>query len=151
VSLPGTAKPAAFQANRPVAAFTLSVVGLALQVVAGVFPVYMFYVYSRFGGYNYGWPFGMGPWMMFGGGPWAFGVSPFWSAFLVIFAAAVIVLGGLGVMWMNTADAGRIRAGSALVLVASVIAFPTMWGFMIGSLLMFVGSILGLTWQPLVT
>lgn len=25
---------------------------------------------------------------------------------------------------------------------------PAMWGFMIGSLLMFIGSLLGSTWQP---
>ena len=25
---------------------------------------------------------------------------------------------------------------------------PAMWGFMMGSLLMFIGSLLGLTWQP---
>jgi hypothetical protein len=34
------------------------------------------------------------------------------------------------------------------VLIISIVAFPTMWGFMIGSLLMFISSILGLTWTP---
>lgn len=102
MSLTGTAKPAAFQANRPVAAFTLSVVGLALQVVGGIFSAYMLSAYSRLGGYYYGWPFATGPWMMFGGGPWAFGFSPAWEVFLIGLAAAVVVLGAVGVMWMNS-------------------------------------------------
>lgn len=52
---------------------------------------------------------------------------------------------------MNTADLSRVRTGSTLVLVASIIAFPTMFGFILGSLLMLVGSILGLIWQPVAT
>jgi len=135
------------QENKPIAAFTLSVVGLAIQGVAGVLWVYMISFFSNNGDY---FGFGMmGPWMMFGGGaPWMFGYSPFWFAFFIIFAAVEITLGVLGVLWMNTANMSRIRTGSVLVLIASIIAFPTMWGFIIGSLLMLIGSILGLTWQP---
>ena len=132
--------------NKPVAAFTLSAAGLAFQGVGGLLFVYMISSYSQFGGF--GWRGMMGPWMIFGGWPWMFGYSPFWLAFLVIFAAAEITLGVLGVLLMNAANLSRIRTGSVLVLIASIIAFPTMWGFMIGSLLMLIGSILGLTWQP---
>ncbi|MCL5067045.1 MAG: hypothetical protein M1368_01665 [Thaumarchaeota archaeon] len=133
--------------NKPVAAFTLAVVGLALQAIGGLFLAYMAWFFSW--NHNYfGFGF-MGPWMMFGGGwPWMFGFSPFSFAFFLIFAAVEIALGVIGVVWMNSANLGRIRTGSTLVLIASIIAFPTMWGFMIGSLLMLIGSILGLTWQP---
>ena len=131
--------------NKPVAAFTLSAVGLAFQGVGGLLFVYMISSYSQFGGF--GWRGMMGPWMIFGGWPLMFGYSPLWLAFLVAFAAAEITLGVLGVLWMNAANLSRIRTGSVLVLIASIIAFPTMWGFMIGSLLMLIGSILGLTWQ----
>lgn len=132
--------------NKPVAAFTLSEVGLAFQGIAGLLFVYMISFFSNYGYFGFGT---MGPWMMFGGGwPWMFGFSPFWFAFFIIFAAAEIALGVLGLLWMNTANIGRIRTGSIFVLIASIIAFPTMWGFMIGSLLMLIGGILGLTWQP---
>ena len=133
------------QGNKPVAAFTLSAVGLAFQAVAGLLMVYMIsFFFPHYGGY-----LGFGPWMMFGGRyPWALGFSPFWFAFVIIFATVGITLGVLGVVWMNASNAEKIRTGSVFVLIASIIAFPTMWGFMIGSLLMLIGSILGLTWQP---
>ncbi len=85
----------------------------------------------------------MGPWMMWGIWP-----AGFWATILTVFVAVVIFLGVFGILWINTSDLDKIRTGSTLVLVASVIAFPTMFGFMIGSLLMFIGGILGLTWQP---
>jgi len=67
--------------------------------------------------------------------------------FVWIISAFIIVgLGVYGAVAMNSANLARVRMGSTLVLVASIIAFPTMWGFGIGSLLMFVGSLLGLTW-----
>ena len=136
----------AVRENKPVAAFTLSGVGLAFQGIGGLLLVYI----VSFSSSNYGYfGFGMmGPWMMFGGWPWMFGFSPFWFVFFIIFAAVEIAFAVMGVLWMNTANIGKIRTGSVFVLVASIIAFPTMWGFMIGSLLMLVGSILGLTWQP---
>ncbi len=74
--------------------------------------------------------------------------NSYWFPFLAIFGGLEIVLGVLGVLWMNTRNLSKIRTGSTLVLVASIIAFPTMFGFMVGSLLMLIGSILGLTWQP---
>ena len=128
--------------EKPVAAYTLSLVGLAFQVIAGVFFAYAisYWQPEGFGGYGM-----MGPWMMFAG-PWAFGFISF--PFYIVIAAIELSLGLLGILWMNNTDLSKVRTGSVLVLVASVIAFPTMFGFMIGSLLMLVGSILGLTWQP---
>ena len=81
-----------------------------------------------------------------GGYPYTY--HPLWSLIWLISAAIVIALGIYGAMLMNSTQIGRVRMGATLVLVASIIAFPTMWGFMIGSLLMFVGSLLGLTWVP---
>jgi len=85
--------------------------------------------------------------MMFGG-PWIFGYFSYWFPLLAILAGIEIALGVLGVLWMNTANMSKVQTGSVFVLIASIIAFPTMFGFMIGSLLMLIGSILGLTWQP---
>ena len=125
--------------DRPTAAFALSTVGLALQALGGLFFVYAVSYSSSYGFF--------GPGMMFGG-PWMFGFFSYWFPLLAILAGIEIVLGVLGVLWMNTTSLSRVRTGSILVLVASIIAFPTMFGFMIGSLLMLIGSILGLTWQP---
>jgi hypothetical protein len=127
--------------EKPVAAFTLSLIGLALQVVGAMFLVSIF-AYPRIP--TWGWSGMMMPWMMWG---W-WSVAPFWYAVLTVLSAIVIVLGAVGVLWMNTADPGRVREGATLVLIASIIAFPTMFGFVIGSLLMFIGGLLGLTWRP---
>ncbi len=130
--------------EKPVAAFTLSLIGLALQAVGVIF-----FTYTLFYGWGGSWGPGMmmGPWMM--GGPWSSGFLG--SAFSSVFAVVVIALGVSGVLWMNNADLSRVRTGSTLVLVASIIAFPTMFGFMLGSLLMLIGGVLGLTWRPSVT
>lgn len=128
--------------DRPVAAFTLSLIGLVLQFLGGAF----FFAVMLYGWGSSSWSPGMmGPWMMWG--TWSAGF--FWSTISAALVAVVIFLGVLGTLWMNTPDPDKIRTGSTLVLVASVIAFPTMFGFMLGSLLMLIGGILGLTWQPL--
>jgi len=132
--------------EKPVAAFTLSLIGLVLQAVRALF--FASAILYGWGGGFWGSRVMMGPWMMMGG-PWSAGF--FWSPFSAVLAAAVIGLSVLGVLWMNTTDLSRVRTGSTLVLVASIIAFPTMFGFMLGSLLMLIGGILGLTWQPVAT
>lgn len=63
----------------------------------------------------------------------------------LILAGLVIGLGMAGLTQMNSANLEKMRIGSILLLVAAVVAFPTMWGFGIGSVLMLVGAILGLT------
>lgn len=75
-----------------------------------------------------------------------YGPSYLFPLFTIV--VVVMILGVLGVIWMNSINLSRVRAGSIMVLIASLIAFPTMFGFMIGSLLMLIGSTLGLTWQP---
>jgi len=130
--------------NRPVGALTIVLIGLALQILAAV----LFAFATLYGWTSGSWgPGMMGPWMMMG--PWSAGF--FWSPLSLVFTALVIGFGVLGALWMNTSEPGRVRTGSTLMLVASIIAFPTMFGFMVGSLLMFIGAILGLTWQPLTT
>ncbi len=122
----------------PTIALTLSLVGLVLQVFGALFSSYVVLYWPG----GYWWSGMMGPWMM---GSWMAG---FWWPICVALAAIIIALGVVGVIWMNSRRLSRVRSGSILVLVASVIAFPTMFGFIIGSILMFVGGILGLMWQP---
>lgn len=129
--------------EKPAAAFTLSLVGLILQVVGALFfTSMMFYGWGGFWGPG----MMMGPWGMMMGGPWSAGFG--WWPLASVLSVAVVALGVIGTLWINTAELGRVRTGSTLVLVASIIAFPTMFGFVVGSLLMLVGAILGLTWQP---
>ena len=127
--------------EKPVAAFTISLIGLALQIVGAIF-------IASIVGYLpnplWGWHGMMMPWMMWS---WWY-PAPLWFAVLAVLTALVIILGAIGVLWLNTTDLKRVREGATLVLIASLIAFPTMFGFAIGSLLMFIGGLLGLTWRP---
>lgn len=123
-------------------AFWLSVTGLIFQGVSAAMIIVMF---SAFG------PFGMmGPY--YGGmmGTYYAGTSWFgWMAGIWLAITAVVIgLGVTGVLWMNSADVNKFRSGAIVLLVAAIVAFPTMWGFGIGSILMFVGAILGLTITP---
>ncbi len=123
--------------EKPVVAFTLSVIGIALQVVAGIFMISTM-LYTPFSG----------PWMMWGemssSLTWSGGGAEMWT----VLATMMALVGILGVLWMNSSHPYRVRTGATLVLIAAVLAFPTMWGFMVGSLLMFIGGTLGLIWQP---
>ncbi len=125
--------------NRPTAAYTLTVVGVALQALAGILLILSFVA-----GFSL-MTFHVGPMMM---GPWFEVVPIFWIIIWLAVFAVVLGLGVYGAALMNSGDIYKVRNGSTIVLVSSIIAFPTLWGFMIGSLLMFIGSLLGLTWRP---
>ena len=130
--------------EKPVAAFTISLIGLALYAIGTIASIYA--MYSGFGGGLLGPGTMMGPGMMMGGA-WSTGFL--WSPLSSILTVFAVALGSLGVLWMNVEKLNRVRTGSTLVLVSSIITFSTMSGFMLGSLLMFIGGIIGLTWQPL--
>ena len=58
----------------------------------------------------------------------------------------------VGAVMMNSSDKSRVRTGAIIVLVLTIIgALFTVGGFVIGGILAFVGSILGLTWKPTAT
>lgn len=71
-----------------------------------------------------------------------------WVLMLVVSAFVVVGLGVYGAFMMNSSDVVRVRLGATLVLIAAVIAFSTMGGFMLGSFLMLVGGALGFVWAP---
>ncbi|MFQ6073702.1 MAG: hypothetical protein ACE5KC_00645 [Candidatus Bathyarchaeia archaeon] len=130
--------------SKPLTAYVLAATGVALQLVAAIVLVYAVFFQSfseEWWGHRM-----MGPWMMHDWGGHSF--SYIWVSVWIGIMVAVIGLGAYGAILMNNADIDNIRTGATLVLVAAVVAFPTMWGFFIGSLLMFIGSLLGLTWQP---
>ncbi|MDG6902615.1 MAG: hypothetical protein JRM80_11755 [Nitrososphaerota archaeon] len=127
------------QANS--AAFWLSVAGLAIQALAFVM---IATVYGTVSGFGYGM-FGMMGYYGVMMGPY-FGLGGLWLGAALI----ALALGTLGVFWMNTNSQRRLRNGGMLVLLAAVFAFPEMWGFWIGSILMFVGAMLALATNPAV-
>jgi hypothetical protein len=56
----------------------------------------------------------------------------------------------VGAEMMNSGDIGRVRTGSILVLVFSILSwFGSFGGFIIGFILALIGSIMGLAWHPL--
>lgn len=77
-----------------------------------------------------------------------FATHPVWGVLWIVSAIIVAGLSFYGAVLMNSTSVRRVRTGATVVLIISIVALPTMWGFMIGSLLMFIGSILGLTWTP---
>ncbi len=124
------------------AALVISSVGLALQALAGILALWYWSWYRR-------GPFFMGPWMMGGyyGAPPGYGPRPIYAPYPVLYAAlvaVVLVLGAIGVAMMGSDQPERSRIGAVLTIVAAVIAFPTMFGLIVGSLLMLIGGVLGL-------
>jgi hypothetical protein len=136
--------------SRPAAAYTLALVGAILQAVATLFILVMVvFAFQIATAWQELVPERLMPWMM---GHWLTGypftTHPVWAT---LWIASAIIISGLsfyGAVMMNSTGVRRVRTGATIVLIISIIALPTMWGFMIGSLLMFIGSILGLTWTP---
>jgi len=122
--------------KRPYAAFTLASIGFAIQLIIAVFVISALYFF-RVWGYKF-WH--MMPWFMYSFS----GIA----LFLIIYIAAIIILGAVGLSLLNSSDISKVRNGSILIIIAGIIALPTMLGFFIGSLLMVIGGILGLVWQP---
>lgn len=140
-------------AERPTVPFGLSLAGLIISAVAtlivGAAGVGMFGSFgygSRMGGMMGGYYGATG--MMNGYAPWGMsgwgGYAWIWIPLLV----ASIAIAAFGVFLINSSKLGNVRIGSGLVLVGAVLAFPTAFGFVVGSLLMGLGAILGLIWSP---
>ncbi|MDP7975495.1 MAG: hypothetical protein RAK24_05005 [TACK group archaeon] len=117
-------------------AFALVLSGYVLQVLAAV-------VIAALGTF---WPF----WMGFGMMGYYRGAYPYGLAWLGFWLGLALVSLGLGAVaiYLLGKEKPDMTMGSILALLGAVLAFPLMWGFMIGSLLMFVGALLGLTERP---
>ncbi|MCL4343592.1 MAG: hypothetical protein M1291_01340 [Thaumarchaeota archaeon] len=77
-------------------------------------------------------------------GPFIF----FWSVPFIMLGLIFIALGLAGIAFLNTGKRARVTAGGMLLIISSIFAFPTLFGFFIGSALMFVGGILAIIWAP---
>jgi hypothetical protein len=126
-------------AEKPTAAFVLSLIGAILILIDGLLIAIAF---SMLGGLS----FMIDSSLMMPG----LGLEWLGGMFLIIAAVAIIlgVLTIIGAIMMNTTNKDKVRTGSILVLVFSIISLIGGGGFIIGFILCLVGSILGLTWKP---
>ena len=124
-----------------ISAVAALIIGIAGSGMLGTFG-YGSMMGGMMGGYYSGTGMmnGYAPWGMSGWGGYAW----IWVPLLV----ASIAVAAFGVFLMNSSKLGDVRIGSVLVLVGAVLAFPTAFGFVVGSLLMVLGGVFGLIWSP---
>lgn len=118
-------------AEKPTAAFVLSLLGSIFIIIGGLIYAVIFSIIG-----------GIFDFIGFGG-----------------LGAMAMIMGVLGIVWgiialvgaimMNSEDKGRVRTGAILVLIFSILSWlGAAGGIFIGFLLGLIGSILGLTWNP---
>src|SRR5207244_6488878 len=105
-------------ADKPTAAFVLSLIGGILIILGGV-------------------AFAIGFSFVFGSAGAVFGVIGVIMGLIVL----------LGAIMLYQKPQSHTMWG-VIILVLSIIAFPAAWGFGIGSLLAFIGAILALVYKP---
>ncbi|MEM3383061.1 MAG: hypothetical protein QXL52_04540 [Nitrososphaerales archaeon] len=118
-------------AEKPTAAFILSLIGAILIILDGLWVAIAF---SILGGISFMLP----------------GLELLGGLFLIIGVVAIVlgVLTLVGAFMMNTSNKNKVKTGAILVLIFSIISLIVGGGFIIGFILCLVGSILGLTWKP---
>jgi hypothetical protein len=118
-------------AEKPTAAFVLSLLGSIFIIIGGLIYAVIFSIIG-----------GVFDFIGLGG-----------------LGAMAMIIGVLGIVWgiitlvgaimMNSEDKGKVRTGAILVLIFSILSwFGAAGGLFIGFLLGLIGSILGLTWNP---
>ncbi len=120
-------------------ALMLSIIGVAFQAFAWIFLMFFrWFWFAR----AYAYPGAYMGMMYFP----AYGFYRF--PFYTFFGSVALALGIAGVWLLSTGEREKATAGSVLLIAGSVLAFPMMFGFMVGSLLMLIGGIMGLIWEP---
>lgn len=127
------------------AGYTLSLAGWIIQIVSGFLAVfsslpglqgfsYQSFMFERMIDGNY-------PSMMFGS---PFGIATYnvLVAYWITFYLLAVAIGAIGVALVGSNYRNKILIGASLVLFSALIAYPTVWGFGIGSAVMIVGSIM---------
>ncbi|HYC11656.1 MAG TPA: hypothetical protein VEC02_03240 [Nitrososphaerales archaeon] len=121
-------------AEKPTAAFVLSLIGGIIYLLVGI----VIAVIAAF----------LGALASFADmGAVGLGVAAVGAVGLV---CGIIMI--IGAVMMNSSERSRVRTGAILVLILTIVgAFFTIGGFVIGFILALIGSILGLTWKPTVS
>jgi amino acid transporter len=116
--------------EKPTAAFALSLIGGVFILLGGI--VYV----------------AASSWV----GSLGFGLGASVLAGLGVFGLICGILTILGAVWINSGEEDKVRNGSILVLIFSIVSwFGAAGGFFIGFILGLIGAILGLTWKPSTT
>jgi len=120
-------------AEKPTAAFVLSLIGGILILLGGIYGA----IIGIIGGAAISIVPGFG---------WLSGLIIALGILGLIFGIIVI----LGAVMINSGERGKVRTGSILVLIFSILSLFVggTGGFIIGFILSLIGSILGLTWKP---
>jgi len=114
-------------ADKPTAAVAVSLIGGIFILLGGIVYVALGYAVGGLG-------FGLGGSIIAG---------------LGVFGLICGILNILGAVWINSGEKGKVRTGSILVLIFSILSWlGGAGGFFIGFLLGLIGAILGLTWNP---
>jgi len=114
-------------ADKPTAAFALSLIGGIFILLGGI-------VIAAAGSWVGMLGFGLGASVLVG---------------LGVFGLICGILTILGAVWINSGEKSKVRTGSVLVLIFSILSWVgAAGGFVIGFLLGLIGAILGLTWNP---
>ncbi len=106
----------------------LGLIGAIFHIIGGLFFIFFGAFLAAFG------LGGLVPGAPLGSVEVLAGIGLIFIALPVIF----IVLAFLGAFWMNSWDKRRTTYGGILTLIIAIIAFPTLWGLFIGSLLGFI-------------
>jgi hypothetical protein len=128
--------------EKPTAAFALSLVGAifiiinaVLMLIGGLFIAGMAGEYSEWLG------------MIPGAGSM---VGAYITIILIIAIVGLIfgILVLVGATMINSGEKSKVRTGSIMVLIFSILSLFTASGFYIGFILGLIGGILGLIWKP---
>lgn len=78
------------------------------------------------------------------------GGAPIGAALFLYMSIGLIcgILVLIGAVMINTVNPSRVKTGSIIVLIFSIVSFFSGGGFFIGMILGIVGGILGLVWKP---
>jgi len=124
--------------ERATAAFVLGLIGAIFHLIGGLAFIF---IGTLFAGFGFAGLIPDAP-------PGSQGLLAGIGFALIAVAVIFIILAFLGAVWMYSGDKRKTTYGGILTLIIAIIAFPTLWGLFIGSLLGFIGAILGLVWSP---
>ncbi|MEM3769977.1 MAG: hypothetical protein QXG76_02160 [Candidatus Bathyarchaeia archaeon] len=131
--------------EKPTVAFALSLVGAILIIIQSVLVLVYAIFLSMVGGFI-GQFAGMVPGMEGVSGA----IGAFFLMFLIICIVGLVfgILVLVGALMINSGEKDKVRKGSIMVLIFSILSLFTASGFYIGFILALIGGILGLIWKP---
>jgi len=130
--------------GRPTSAFACSVFGGAITLVSSLISINSwFFMYS-----NSGTTFTYSIWYVFGSVDFT-AVEALYLFVIGVGCAILIVIGGV---LQYSGQKSKVRIGSIIVLIATIVGVPTtLFGMFIGGVLSTLGAYMGLTWDSEMT